>query len=142
MGCKNDGTNSEERRLPEGKRRARVVVADDNAPFLDRIVDLLETRFEVVGRATSSEELLHVVEGVLPNVVVTDIEMPTFNGLEAARLIRRKYPLMSVVVLSADSAPEVVAAAFAAGASAFVSKSDAYIELIPVIENTLAEPSS
>jgi two-component system, NarL family, response regulator NreC len=125
----------------QGPGRVSIVVAEDNPLILERIVQLLQTRFEVVGRAENGRELVKHVEMFAPTVAVTDVNMPDLDGIEATRLIKAKHPRVHVVVLSADSHPHVISAAFAAGASGFVSKRAAYAELIPVIEDVLTGPS-
>jgi len=123
--------------LPPGavdKRRIRIVVADDNLSVLNTIAALFESQFEVVGRASNGDQLLQVVEHHCPEVVVTDLNMPGTNGLDAARGIKDRYPRVKVIVLSLDSDPGLVAAAFEAGAAAFVAKLAAVDELVSVIE--------
>jgi two-component system, NarL family, nitrate/nitrite response regulator NarL len=122
---------------PAGKRRKTVVIADDDPTLLDQIGSILETRFDVVGRARNGRELLTAVQKLSPSVAVTDITMPEMNGIEAARLIAKNCPGVKVVVLSVHDDPAIVEAAFEAGASGYVSKFTAFVELIPAIENAL-----
>jgi DNA-binding NarL/FixJ family response regulator len=123
---------------PGRKRRARVVIADDNAIVLEQLGSLLESRFHVVGHAANGRELFAVVQKLLPSVVVTDITMPKMDGIEATRLITKHCPDVKVVVVSIHNDPVIVEAAFDAGVSGYVSKVTADIELIPAIEDVLA----
>ena len=83
----------------------RVVFAEDNYLVREGTAALLSTCDEVdlVGTATSMEELLIAVEELSPEAVLTDIRMPPTNtteGIDAARKIRAEHPEIGVVVLS------------------------------------------
>jgi DNA-binding NarL/FixJ family response regulator len=83
----------------------RVVFAEDNYLVREGTAALLATSdaIELVGTATTRDELLAAVEEHLPDAVLTDIRMPPTNsndGIEAAREIRSKHPDIGVVVLS------------------------------------------
>jgi DNA-binding NarL/FixJ family response regulator len=83
----------------------RVVFAEDNYLVREGTAALLATAEEVdlVGTATTRDELLTAVEQHLPDAVLTDIRMPptgTNEGIEAAKEIRFRHPDIGVVVLS------------------------------------------
>jgi DNA-binding NarL/FixJ family response regulator len=83
----------------------RVVFAEDNYLVREGTAALLATADEVdlVGTATTRDELMSAVEHHLPDAVLTDIRMPptgTNEGIEAAKEIRSRYPDIGVVVLS------------------------------------------
>jgi DNA-binding NarL/FixJ family response regulator len=83
----------------------RVVFAEDNYLVREGTAALLATSdaVELVGTATTRDELLAAVEEHLPDAVLTDIRMPPTNsndGIEAAKEIRSKHPEIGVVVLS------------------------------------------
>jgi DNA-binding NarL/FixJ family response regulator len=83
----------------------RVVFAEDNYLVREGTAALLATAEEVdlVGTATTRDELLSAVEEHLPDAVLTDIRMPptgTNEGIEAAKEIRSRHPDIGVVVLS------------------------------------------
>jgi DNA-binding NarL/FixJ family response regulator len=84
---------------------ARVVVADDDVLLREGLASLLErSGFEVVGRCGDAAELLDLVRRHRPDVVIIDIRMPpgqAFEGLEAAAVIRREFPGIGILVLSA-----------------------------------------
>jgi DNA-binding NarL/FixJ family response regulator len=114
------------------------VIADDDPTILDQIGSILEPHFDVVGRARNGRALVKCVQKLAPDVAVTDITMPEMNGIEAALLIGQNCPAVKVVVLSVHNDPAIVDAVFEAGASGYVSKFTAYLELVPAIENVLA----
>jgi DNA-binding NarL/FixJ family response regulator len=80
------------------------VLADDAALFREGVANLLrEAGFDVVGQAENADDLLALVSEHQPDVVIVDIRMPpshTLEGLEAAKIIRARYPTVGVLVLS------------------------------------------
>jgi DNA-binding NarL/FixJ family response regulator len=122
----------------ERENPARIVVADDNLSCLNQICGLIETRFEIVARATNGLECMEAVEKFSPSVVVTDISMPKMNGIDATREIVRKWPAVKVVMLSGHDDPEFVEAAIDAGASGYVIKLSAFQDLIPAVDEVVA----
>jgi DNA-binding NarL/FixJ family response regulator len=83
----------------------RVVFAEDNYLVREGTAALLQSSddVELIGTASALDELLQAVEGLEPEVVLTDIRMPPTNtteGIDAARRIRSDHPDIGVVVLS------------------------------------------
>jgi DNA-binding NarL/FixJ family response regulator len=83
----------------------RVVIADDDVLLREGIASLLDgAGFDVVGQATDATELLAIVRGTTPDLVITDIRMPPSyadEGLVAARTIREELPATGILLLSA-----------------------------------------
>ena len=69
-----------------------------------------------------------------PDIVVLDISMPVFGGIEAAARIRRIAPKARIVFLSQHNLEAVAQAALASGGHAYVLKSAASTDLIPAIQ--------
>jgi DNA-binding NarL/FixJ family response regulator len=82
----------------------RVAIADDAALFREGVASLLrEAGFDVVGQVRNADELMTLVRDHQPDVVIVDIRMPpthTLEGLDAAKVIRARYPAVGVLVLS------------------------------------------
>jgi DNA-binding NarL/FixJ family response regulator len=96
----------------------RIALADDDVLLREGLASLLErSGYEVVGQAGDAGELLKIVEEQLPEFVIIDVRMPpshSTEGLDAARMIRRRFPAIAILVLSAfvevDEAMELLAA--------------------------------
>jgi DNA-binding NarL/FixJ family response regulator len=100
----------------------RVALAEDHALLREGISRLVAANedFELVGVASDLPQLLAVVGGQLPDVVVTDIRMPptgTDEGIQAAAWIRQNHPATGVVVLSQYTAPGYAVALLEHGSS-------------------------
>jgi DNA-binding NarL/FixJ family response regulator len=82
-----------------------IVIADDDVLLREGLASLLErSGFEVIGQAGNARELLAVVGEKHPQLVIVDIRMPpthSTEGLEAAQAIRKEFPEMGILVLSA-----------------------------------------
>jgi NarL family two-component system response regulator LiaR len=105
--------------------RIRVVVVDDHKVVQTGLRSYLESfpDMEVVGAASSGEEVLKKLEDWLPDVVVMDLRMPGgMDGVEATRRVRALSPHTQVVVLTADTDDARVVGALRAGAIGYVRK--------------------
>jgi DNA-binding NarL/FixJ family response regulator len=82
----------------------RVVLADDSLLLREGLARLLhEAGFEVVGQASTGEQLLEQVDATQPDVAIVDIRMPpthTDEGIRAAHEIRARHPEVAILVLS------------------------------------------
>ena len=115
--------------------KLHIVVADDNPAFLAKLVSVLATEFEVVATAADGKSALECVRLFQPNVVVLDLEMPGFNGIEVAKELTRHPPSPAVVICSIENAPEIVEAAREAGALGYVFKARVAKDLIAAVKS-------
>jgi DNA-binding NarL/FixJ family response regulator len=119
------------------KGRARVLIADDHRPMLDRIAALLADEFFVVGAVGDGDELVEAAADLRPDVIVLDISMPRVNGLEAAARIAASGTRPPIVCLTAHEEPDFMLAAWDAGALAYVTKVRLAADLLPAIRAAL-----
>ena len=117
--------------------RPRVLVADDHQMLVDALKRVLEPRCEVVGMASNGRELLKAAARLQPDIIVLDIAMPELNGLDAARHLKSSMPKLKIIFMTMNEDPDLVGEAFRAGASAFLLKQGAALELTDAIEKVL-----
>ena len=102
----------------------RVVIADDHRLILDGIRRALEADggFDIVGETQSGTQVLPLVARTQPDLVVLDLRMPNMDGLACLDEIRRRYPDVKVVMLSASTSQDLIETALRRGASAYILK--------------------
>jgi two-component system response regulator DesR len=102
----------------------RVIVAEDQAMVRGALAALLGTEgdFEIVGQAQDGREALDLVAKLLPDVLLTDIEMPELTGLEVAVEIKRRRLPVRVVILTTFARAGYLRRALDAGVSGYLLK--------------------
>src|SRR5215831_4068680 len=103
-------------------RRTSILLADDHAILLDALVPLLQQDFEVVGVAHDGHMLVQLAKSEWPDVILTDVEMPSFDGIDAMRVLRKEGCSAKFLVLTMHTDLPLIADAMRAGASGFVLK--------------------
>jgi DNA-binding NarL/FixJ family response regulator len=122
----------------EKNSRIRVMLVDDHEIFLQAAVEYLERHQEliVVGTALSGEDALAQAQGLQPDVILVDLDMPGLSGLQTISGLRTILPGAGLVVLTLLDVSTYRRAALAAGAHSFVSKSTLGEDLMPAIRRT------
>ncbi|HET9485572.1 MAG TPA: response regulator transcription factor [Xanthomonadales bacterium] len=102
----------------------RVLLAEDQAMVRGALAALLklESDLDVVGTAADGEDAWAQIQALLPDIVVTDIEMPKLTGLELAQRIREKDLPCKVVILTTFARPGYLRRALDAGAGGYLLK--------------------
>ncbi|MFN8472010.1 MAG: response regulator transcription factor [Anaerolineae bacterium] len=115
--------------------KIRVLIADDHPIFRHGIGTLLETApdMAVVGEATNGEEVVNLAESLAPDVVLMDLQMPVFSGIEATRQIAQCCPFARVLVVTMFEDDSSVFAAMRAGARGYFLKDAAKGEVLRAI---------
>lgn len=108
-----------------GRGRARVLLGDDHPLMLEAVAACLnaDAQLEVVGAATSGEELIEAYRTHRPDIVLCDYRLPKMSGAGATSAIVALDPGAKVVIFSAFDDSSIVAEAMAAGAVGYLSKS-------------------
>lgn len=101
-----------------------VLLAEDHQIVREGFRSLLEHEpdIQVVAEAESGRQAVELVKELQPEVVVMDIAMPLLNGLEATRQIRRDFPAIKILILSAHSDDAYIEQVFQLGAAGFLLK--------------------
>jgi DNA-binding NarL/FixJ family response regulator len=123
--------------LLNGPSPIRILIADDHEVVrsgLRSIVDC-HPRWEVVGEAGDGKMALNKALATKPNIVITDYSLPVMNGVEVTRQVRTRLPTTEVLMFTMHDTDEIISQALAAGARAFLLKSDAKEHLVSAIES-------
>lgn len=117
----------------------RILLADDHRMFREALRGLLERQagFVVVGETGDGSAVLPLARESSPDIVCMDIEMPGPGGIEATRQLLAEFPAIRVVALSTYTDGRYVRDMLAAGAKAYVTKTEAGNELIRAIDAVL-----
>jgi DNA-binding NarL/FixJ family response regulator len=115
--------------------KIRILLADDHTLVRSGIATLLQNikEFSIVGEAEDGEDAVHKTSELRPTVVVIDLSMPKLSGIEATRIIKKRYPETNVLVLTMHENEEYVYQILKAGASGYVLKSAGKEELAAAI---------
>ncbi len=87
--------------------------------------------------AEDGREALALIKLKVPDVVVTDLQMPEMNGLELVEAVRRDYAYVPVILMTAHGSEEIAVAALKAGAASYVPKRDLAHDLVPTTNKVL-----
>jgi len=118
-------------------RKPTLLLADDHAIVIDGLRRLLQTDFELVGAVGDGWSLLEAAGKLKPDVIVVDVSMPSLNGIDAVRRLRKVSVRSRVVFLSMHMDVEIATEALQAGASGYVLKHSATDALSHAIREVL-----
>lgn len=116
----------------------RILLIDDHAMFRTGLSMVISTGLPaaVVAEAESVAGAIdHVQES--PDVLLLDIKLPGLNGVEGIPLLKRKWPLVPILMLSSQDDPQTMRLALARGAAGFVSKAQTATKIIEAIDLVL-----
>jgi len=122
--------------LLNGPPAVRILIADDHDVVRSGLRSILELRagWEVVGEAGDGRTALTMALAFKPDIVITDYSLPMMNGVEVTRQVRSRLDRTEVLMFTMHDTDEIITQALAAGAKAFLLKSDAKQYLVSAIE--------
>ncbi|MCX8062161.1 MAG: response regulator transcription factor [Anaerolineales bacterium] len=118
------------------RSKTTILLADDHAVLRTGLRLLLSqaANVQVVGEAESGLETLHLAEELQPDLILLDISMPGLNGLEAIGLLRKRAPQARILILTMHDDVLYLRQALQNGASGYVLKKAADVELLSAIQ--------
>jgi DNA-binding NarL/FixJ family response regulator len=102
--------------------KPRIAIVDDHTLIAEACRKLLEPECDVTGIFTEPRVFLAEAATVKPDVVILDVSMPSLNGLDTARELRRLVPNTRIIFLTMNEDPDIAAEAFRVGASGYLLK--------------------
>lgn len=114
----------------------KLLLVDDD-PLVRRSLRMLFELHDVtiVGEASNGEDAIEAVARLKPTMVLMDVNMPKMDGIQAAKIIKAKYPNVQVVILTVNNQHDKVVQAIREGSSAYVLKDSSPEQLIEIVES-------
>jgi DNA-binding NarL/FixJ family response regulator len=119
-------------------RHFTTLVVDDVEDFRRFVCSTLEqaTECEVVGEVSDGLQAVVQAEQLQPDLILLDIGLPTINGIEVARRIRKLSPNSRILFFTQNCSREIAEGALRTGANGYLLKSDA-MDLLCAVETVL-----
>ncbi len=115
----------------------KLVIADDHEIYRDGLKIMLrkQTDIEVIGEAGNGRELVALIEIIKPDIILTDIEMPVLDGIDATRQLRHQYPSINIIALSMFDQDNLIIEMLESGAKGYLLKNADKTEIIDAIKS-------
>jgi two-component system OmpR family response regulator len=108
----------------------KMLIVDDEQDFLETIVKRLQARNIDVTGVESGYKALEILGSRDPDVIILDVKMPGMDGIETLREIKKKQPLVEVIMLTGHASVESGIQGMQLGAFDYVMKPVALDELL------------
>ncbi len=117
----------------------KIVVVEDEPDTAEMFAEMMRLSGYLVIKAYGSKSAMSIVTQEKPDAVVLDVMMPDISGLEVLRFMRQDASLkeVPVIMVSAKSLPSDIRTGLDAGASIYLTKPVAYLELKKAVENAI-----
>lgn len=121
----------------------KVYLVEDQALVRDAVAALLSLDFniEVIGQASNGQDALNEINALdkdlHPDIVLTDIEMPSMNGIELSEQIAAKHPAINMVIMTTFSRGGYIRRSLSAGVKGFILKEAPSEELINALKKVM-----
>ena len=121
-------------------RKYGIVLVEDHRILRDGVRALIseDDSFEVLGEADDGRAAVSLVGKLKPDLVLLDLSLPGFSGLETLREIHSRYPETKVLILTMHKGEEYYLEALEAGASGYILKDSSRIELLAAIRYVMS----
>jgi CheY-like chemotaxis protein len=117
---------------------SRVLIVDDDRSQSQDFEVLLRNAGCDVMLAGNGREAMELLRRDLPDVVLTDLDMPEMDGLALVQTVRRDYPALPVILMTAMGSEAVAAKALHHGAASYVRKRSLAREVVRTVGSVLA----
>jgi DNA-binding NarL/FixJ family response regulator len=121
------------------KSPIRVLVVEDCEPWRRHFSTAFQKQpeLQVIGEVSDGLEAVQKAQELQPDLILLDIGLPSLNGLEVARRIRKVSPASRILFVSENRSADIAEEALSTGASGYVVKSDTGSELLLAVKAVL-----
>jgi DNA-binding NarL/FixJ family response regulator len=119
------------------KNLPRVPIADEHTLVAEAFRNLLAPDYEVVSTVGDGRSLVRVAAELRPDLIILDVAMPILNGLDAGPQIKELLPRVKLVYMTMNPDADLAAEAFRRGASGYLVKACAAVELVIAVREVL-----
>jgi DNA-binding NarL/FixJ family response regulator len=120
----------------KSKDKISIIIADDHEFFRKGLASVImeNDRYELIGEAGNGLQLIEMLQQKIPDLIILDVIMPEMDGIEAMRKINLTYPLIKVIVLTANDDDDIILNMMKAGAVSLMDKNTNKREVYQTIE--------
>ncbi|HEX5150947.1 MAG TPA: response regulator transcription factor [Parafilimonas sp.] len=113
-------------------KKITVVVFEDNKHLRESLQLLISSSkdFECIGAFADTRNAVANIDRLMPDIIITDIEMPVMNGIEATRLIKNKFPETPILILTVFDDSERIFQSLRAGGNGYLLKNSSPEEIL------------
>jgi CheY-like chemotaxis protein len=123
--------------MVDGKTGTCLLVVDDEDGMRDTLLDIMEAFDLDAEEARNGQEAVDKVRDGHYDLVLMDIKMPVMDGVQALTEIKRLFPHLPVIMMTAYAHSDAVAEAQRQGAEAILAKPLNIAEVLPLIQETI-----
>lgn len=117
-----------------------VVVADDNTPFVSELVRIFKERGSMVRTASDGFAALRMIRARVPDILISDLDMPHMSGFELLSIVRQRFPSIAVIAMS-GSYPDVAGPSGVAADAFYAKGSRSVARLFEILDAINDEPA-
>ncbi len=101
-----------------------IVMAEDHQMLIDGVTSFFEydEEINIIDTVNNGDDLVKVVALKRPKLVITDIRMPIMDGIQATRIIKKKFPHIHILAMTMFDQPEAIKQMLDAGATGYILK--------------------
>ncbi len=121
----------------------KIFLVEDQALVRDAVSALLSLDFniDVIGQASNGLDALNAINGLdedaMPDIILTDIEMPKMNGIELSEKVAMQFPAIKMVIMTTFSRAGYIRRSLSAGVKGFILKEAPSDELINALKKVM-----
>jgi len=119
------------------KNQIKIIIADDHPLMIDGIKNALTdcSEIEIIGEAKNGIEAIELVKSKKPDLVLLDIRMPELDGIDAAKILKRQFNKLKIIILSQYGEKGFIRRCQKIGIDGYLIKGCSAKELISTIKN-------